>query len=147
MLPKLVAIAAIAVAVVAGVFVYFSYMSTSNSVPNVKFVEFNVDKTDIKVGESSTVTFNVESQEQQMINNTKVAIVITPSGYQPYLTVDKQTTVLPVLAGKGARTGEESASITAVGVPAQEATYSVKAILYAENVQSDIKNFDLHIHQ
>lgn len=73
--------------------------------------------------------------------------MIEPSGYQPYLSVNKQTVELPDLRSKDARTGQMSFTITAASAPAKEALYTVKGVLIAEGAQSDVREFELRIRQ
>src|SRR5688572_32944390 len=91
--------------------------------PNVKFVEFTADRLDIRVGESTNVVFNVQNSEPRAITDARVSIVIEPSGYQPYLSIDRPTIELPGLQSKDARTGQMQVTITATSAPAKEAVY------------------------
>jgi hypothetical protein len=115
--------------------------------PNVRFTDFTADRLDIRVGEATNVVFNVQNQESRPINNSRVAIVIEPAGYEPYLSVDRPTVQLPYLQGKDARTGQMQVTISATGAPALEALYTVKGVLLVEGVQSDVREFQLRIRQ
>ena len=120
-----------------------------NSPPNVKFVEFTFDrKQDIKVGESLKVFFNVVNHESGTFNDVRVVVFIEPSSsYQPYLLIDKPTVILPALTGKNSQTGQNQVTITAIGSPAKEATYTVRGVLYVDGMQTDVREFDLKIRQ
>jgi hypothetical protein len=77
----------------------------------------------------------------------QVIIVIEPSGYQSYLTIQNQTVQLPDLHSKDARTGQIEVVISAAGAPAKEAVYTVKGILFIEGNTSDVREFELRIRQ
>ena len=141
------AVAALIVAIAIAVIVFSMPAHRNPGIPNVKFTEFTPDKTDIKVGESAKILFNVQNLEMRPIIDAQVIIVIEPSGYQPYLTIQNQTTQLPGLHGKDARTGEMQIAINAAGAPAKEAVYTVKGVLFVEGKQSDVKQFELRIKQ
>ena len=148
MLLKVIAIAAIAVAIAVAVIVFTMPQKNAPGAPNVKFTKFTADNTDIKVGGSSKIVFNVENLEDRSINSSKVLVEIEPSRYQPYLSISDPVIELPKLQGKDARTGEIPVTITATSVPAQEAVYTVKGVLMAEGQQTDEREFDLKIrHQ
>jgi len=145
---KVIAVAAIVVAVAIAVIVFTMPMQkTAPGVPNVKFATFTADNTDIKVGGSSKIVFNVQNLEDRSINSSKVLVVIEPSQYQPYLTISNPVIVLPKLQGKDARTGEIPVTITATSAPAEEAVYTVKGVLMAEDHQTDVREFDLKIRR
>lgn len=60
----------------------------------------------------------------------QVIIVIEPSGYQSYLTIQNQTVQLAELHSRDTRTGQIEATISAAaGAQAKEAVYTVKEIL------------------
>jgi hypothetical protein len=141
-----IAVAALAVAIAAAVII-FTLPRTNPGVPNVKFTDFTPDRIDIKVGESTNIVFNVQNLESRSITDARVVTMIEPSSYQPYLLIDKPTTNLPDLQSKDARTGQMRITITAVSAPAKEAVYTVKSVLYAEGVQSDVSQFDLKVRQ
>ncbi len=122
-------------------------IQTNSGIPNVKFTEFTPDKMDIRVGESTKILFNVQNLEMRPIVDAQVVIVIEPSSYQPYLTIQNQTTELPDLYGKDARTGQMQAVINAVNAPAKEALYTVKGVLFVEDKQSDVKDFEFRVRQ
>ena len=144
---KVIAVAALAVAIAVAVIVFSMPAQRNPNMPNVKFTEFTPDRTDIKVGESAKILFNVQNLETRPITDAQVIIVIEPSGYQPYLAIRNQTTELPGMHGKDARTGEMQVVISAAGAPAKEAVYTVKGVLFVEAKQSDIKQFELTIRQ
>jgi hypothetical protein len=89
----------------------------------------------------------VQNMESRNINDSQVVTVIEPSGYQPYLSIDRPTIELPDLQGRDARTGEMQVAITATSSPAKEALYAVKGVLMVEGKQSDVRQFDLRIRQ
>lgn len=149
MLLKVIALAAIAGTVaVAAALIVFSMSAQSNSnAPNVKFTDFTADRLDIRVGEATKVVFNVQNLEFRAITDARVVTVIEPSSYQPYLSIDKPTIELPDLQSKDARTGQMQITITAASTPAKEAVYTVKGVLFAEGVQTDVKEFELRIRE
>lgn len=143
----MIAVAALAAAIAIAVIVYSMSIQTNSGIPNVKFTEFTPDKMDIRVGESTKILFNVQNLEMRPIVDAQVVIVIEPSSYQPYLTIQNQTTELPDLYGKDARTGQMQAVINAVNAPAKEALYTVKGVLFVEDKQSDVKDFEFRVRQ
>jgi hypothetical protein len=148
LIKKIIVIAIVAVvAIIAGAIIFSMQRSSTEAVPNVKFVSFGSDKQEIRVGESSNISFNVQNSEDRAISDARIVIVIEPSGYEPYLLISNRTIDLPTLFSKDARTGDITIQITAAESPAKEAVYTVKAMLFAEGVQSDIKQFDLKVRQ
>jgi len=144
---KVIAVVTLAIAVAVAVFVFTMSRQTEPGAPSVKFTEFTPDKVDIKVGESTNVVFNVQNLEEKSVNNSKVMIVIEPSSYQPYLSINDPTIELQELRGKDARTGQIQVTIFATSAPAKEAVYTVKGVLLVDGKQADIREFDLKIHQ
>jgi hypothetical protein len=142
-----IAIVALVVAIAVAIIVFSMPMQTNSDVPNVKFTEFTPDRRDISVGESTKILFNVQNLEMRPIIDGQVIIVIEPSGYQPYLTIQNQTVHLPDLHSRDARTGQIEVIITAAGAPAKEAVYTVKGVLFIEGNQSDIREFELRVRQ
>lgn len=143
----MIAIAALVVAIAVAIIVFSMPMQTNSDVPNVKFTEFTPDRRDISVGESTKILFNVQNLEMRPIIDGQVIIVIEPSGYQPYLTIQNQTVHLPDLHSRDARTGQIEVMISAAGAPAKEAVYTVKGVLFIEGNQSDIREFELRVRQ
>ena len=143
----MIAIAALVVAIAVAIIVFSMPMQTNSDVPNVKFTEFTPDRRDISVGESTKILFNVQNLEMRPIIDGQVIIVIEPSGYQSYLTIQNQTVQLPDLYSRDARTGQIEVIISAAGVPAKEAVYTVKGVLSIEGNQSDIREFELRVRQ
>jgi hypothetical protein len=142
-----IAVAALAVAIAVAIIVFSMPMQTNSDAPNVKFTEFTPDRRDISVGESTKILFNVQNLEMRPITDGQVIIVIEPSGYQSYLTIQNQTVQLPDLYSRDARTGQMEVVITAAGAPAKEALYTVKGILFIEGNQSDVREFELRVRQ
>jgi hypothetical protein len=142
-----IAIAALAVAIAIAIIVFSMPMQTNSDLPNVKFTEFTPDRRDISVGESTRILFNVQNLEMRSITDGQVIIVIEPSGYQPYLTIQNQTVQLPDLYSRDARTGQIEVIISAAGAPAKEAVYTVKGVLFIEGNQSDVREFELRVRQ
>jgi hypothetical protein len=142
-----IAIAALVVAIAVAIIVFSLPMQTNSDVPNVKFTEFTPDRRDISVGESTKILFNVQNLEMRPIIDGQVIIVIEPSGYQSYLTIQNQTVQLPDLHSRDARTGQIEVIISAAGVPAKEAVYTVKGVLFIEGNQPDIREFELRVRQ
>ncbi|MDQ3909458.1 MAG: hypothetical protein M3232_03510 [Thermoproteota archaeon] len=143
----MIAVAALAVAIAIAIIVFSMPMQTNSNVPNVKFTEFTPDKRDISVGDSTKILFNVQNLEMRPITDGQVIIVIEPSGYQSYLTIQNQTVQLPDLHSRDARTGQMEVVISAAGAPAKEAVYTVKGVLFIEGSQSDVREFELRIRQ
>jgi hypothetical protein len=142
-----ITVAALAVALAVAVIVFSIPMQTDSHAPNLKFTEFTPDRMDIKVGEFTKILFNVQNLETRPITDAQVVIVIEPSGYQSYLTIQNQTVQLPDLHSKDARTGQMQVVISAAGAPAKEAVYTVKGVLFIEGNQSDVREFELRIRQ
>jgi hypothetical protein len=142
-----IAVAALAVAIAIAIIVFSMPMQTNSNVPNVKFTEFTPDKKDISVGDSTKILFNVQNLEMRPITDGQVIIVIEPSGYQSYLTIQNQTVQLPDLHSRDARTGQMEVVISAASAPAKEAVYTVKGVLLIEGSQSDVREFELRIRQ
>ena len=143
----MIAVAALAVAIAVAIIVFSMPMQTNSDAPNVKFTEFTPDRRDISVGESTKILFNVQNLEMRPITDGQVIIVIEPSGYQSYLTIQHHTVQLPDLHSRDARTGQMEVVITAAGAPAKEALYTVKGILFIEGNQSDVREFELRVRQ
>lgn len=143
----MIAIVALVVAIAVAIIVFSMPMQTNSDVPNVKFTEFTPDRRDISVGESTKILFNVQNLEMRPIIDGQVIIVIEPSSYQPYLTIQNQTVHLPDLHSRDARTGQIEVIISAAGAPAKEAVYTVKGVLFIEGNQSDIREFELRVRQ
>lgn len=150
MIGKIIVVAAIVIVAVAAAAIVFSMQQSGGgtslaSVPNVKFVSFDADRKDIKVGETTNVFYNVQNFEVRSIDDARVTIMIEPSGSDSYLSINNKTVSLPQLLGKDAATGKINVSITATGSPAKEAVYVVKGLLFVEGVQSDSRQFELKI--
>lgn len=143
----MIALVALAVALAVAIIVFSMPMQTNSDVPNVKFTEFTPDKRDISVGESTKILFNVQNLEMRPITEGQVIIVIEPSGYQSYLTIQNQTVQLPDLHSRDARTGQMEVVIFAASAPAKEAVYTVKGVLFIEGSQSDVREFELRVRQ
>jgi hypothetical protein len=143
----IVAVAALAVAIAVAIIVFSMPTQTNSDAPNVKFTEFTPDRRDISVGESTKILFNVQNLEIRPITDGQVIVVIEPSGYQSYLTIQNQTVQLPDLHSRDARTGQMEVVITAAGAPAKEAVYTVKGVLFIEGNQSDVREFELRVRQ
>jgi NhaP-type Na+/H+ or K+/H+ antiporter len=140
-------VVALAVAIAVAVIVFSIPMQTNSDAPNVKFTEFNPDRREINVGESTRIVFNVQNLEMRPITEGQVIIVIEPSGYQSYLTIQNQTVQLPDLHSRDARTGQMEVIIFAASAPAKEAVYTVKGVLFIEGSQSDVREFELRVRQ
>jgi hypothetical protein len=142
-----IAVAALAVAIAVAIIVFSMPMQTNSDAPNVKFTEFTPDRRDISIGESTKILFNVQNLEMRPITDGQAVIVIEPSGYQSYLTIQNQTVQLPDLHSRDARTGQIEVVISAAGAPAKEAVYTVKGVLFIEGTQSDVREFELRVRQ
>jgi hypothetical protein len=142
-----ITVAALAVAIAVAIIVFSIPTQTNSDAPNLKFTEFTPDRTDIRVGESTRILFNVQNLETRPITDARVIIVIEPSGYQSYLIIQNQTVQLPDLHGRDARAGQMEVVINAAGAPAKEAVYTVKGLLLIEGNQSDVREFELRVRQ
>jgi pectin methylesterase-like acyl-CoA thioesterase len=142
-----IAVAALAVAIAVAIIVFSMPIQKESDGPTLKFTEFTPDRRDIKVGESTKILFNVQNLVTRSITDAQVVIVIEPSGYQSYLTIQNQTVQLPDLYGRDARTGQMQVVISAAGAPAKEAVYTVKGLLFVEGNQSDVREFELRVRQ
>ena len=107
----MIAAVALVVAVAVAVIVFTMPVQSAPGAPNVRFTEYTPDRLDIKVGESTKIVFNVQNMESRNINDSQVVTVIEPSGYQPYVSIDRPTIELPDLQGKDARTGEPTGMV------------------------------------
>lgn len=125
MLWKLIVVTALAVAIVVAISVFSMPRQTDSDIPNVNFIEFNPDRRDIRVGESTEILFNVQNLETRPITDAQVFIVIEPQGYQSYLMIQNQTIDLPDLHSRDARTGQMEVVVSAIAAPAKEAVYLV----------------------
>ena len=143
----MIAVAALAVAIAVAIIVFSMPIQKESDGPNLKFTEFTPDRRDIKVGESTKILFNVQNLVARPITDAQVVIVIEPSGYQSFLTIQNQTVQLPDLYGRDARTGQMQVVISAAGAPAKEAVYTVKGLLFVEGNQSDVREFELRVRQ
>jgi hypothetical protein len=119
----------------------------ATNVPDVKFVSFDADRRDITVGETANIIYNVQNFESRAIADATVTISIESPGYDQFLSIQNQTTLLTSLSAKDAATGETTVPITATGSPAKEAVYVVRGILLVEGVQSDVRELELKINQ
>ncbi|HXG06545.1 MAG TPA: hypothetical protein VNI77_04375 [Nitrososphaera sp.] len=147
MLFKVIAIAAAAVTIAVGIVIFLMSTNASPGVPNVRFTDFTADRIDIRVGQATNIVFNVQNLEDRAITDGRVVITIEPSGYQPYLSIDRPSVDLPDMLSKDARTGQMHVTITANGAPAKEALYTVKGVLMVEGIQSDVREFELRVRQ
>ena len=147
----LVAIVAIATifasVIIIGQFFVQQQRQQNPEAPDVRFITFEVDKQEITVGESTNVLINVRSSEDKVIDDAKVVMMLEPSGYEPYISISNNPLQLPVFLGKDARTGAVNISISATAIPAKEAVYIVKGMVFVNDVQTDIKEFPLTIRQ
>ena len=146
-LVAIVAIATIFASVIIGQLFVQQQHQQNPEAPDVRFITFEVDKQEITVGESTNVLINVRSSEDKVIDDAKVLMMLEPSGYEPYVSISNNPLQLPVFLGKDARTGEVNISISATAIPAKEAVYIVKGMVFVNDVQTDIKEFPLTIRQ
>ena len=140
-------IAAIAIAaVVFAVTAQQESTTTSEFAPDVKFVTFQADKQVVKVGESTTVLLNVQNSEGRAIDDARVIVTVEPAAGNSYLSISNNTVELPDM-NPDARTGEIRIKITATGTPAEEAVYSVKGTVVAEDARADVRELQMTIKQ
>jgi hypothetical protein len=118
----------------------------SDFAANVKFIKFEAGKQEIKVGESTTLVFNVQNSEDRVIDDAKVSVTVDPAAGNAYLSISNSTLDLPSM-NMDARTGEIKVTITATGTPATEAIYIVRGTLFAEETKTDVREFQLTIKQ
>ena len=151
MIGKIIIVAAVVIVGIAAAVLVFLIPQqdgmTAITVPNVKFVSFDADRKDITVGETANMIYNVQNFEERAIADARVTISIESAGYEQFLSIQNQTTVLTSLPAKDAATGEIRVPITATGSPAKEAVYVAKGILFVEGVQTDVRQLELRIHQ
>lgn len=140
-------LAALAAAILVAVLVFSIPPTRTIGSPDVKFTEFLPDRTDIKVGESINVVFNVQNNEPRLVNDSKVQIILEPSGYHPYISISDPVIELPAMLASDSRTGEQKIIIHANSLPAKEVVYDVKGVLLVEGKQSDVREFELRIRQ
>jgi hypothetical protein len=116
----------------------------NESAPAVRFVEFEADRDEIRVGESATYAFNVENFEGRVIDSARVVTTVEPQVGKTYLSISNSTVDLPALP-EGARTGSMEVSVVATGAPAIEATYNVKVVLSVQGTVTDARDLQLTI--
>jgi hypothetical protein len=144
---SLVAVAVIVGAVLAIISAQQGERTTiSEFAPKVNFITFEAEKQEIRVGESTSILYNVQNSEDRVIDDARVVLIVEPEAGQTYLSISNRTVDLPVL-NKDGRTGEIKVTITATGTPATEAIYVVKGILSAEGTKTDAREFDLTVRQ
>jgi hypothetical protein len=141
----------VAVAVIAGVVIAVTAAqqedtTISEFAPEVKFITFEANKQEIRVGESATVLLNVQNSEDRAIGGARVAVTVEPAAGNDYLSISNDTVELPAM-NPDARTGEIKVTITATETPAEEAVYSVKGAVFAEDAKTDAREFRLTIRQ
>jgi hypothetical protein len=122
------------------------HTTISEFAPKVNFVKFEPERQELRVGQSTRILFNVQNSEDRVINNSKVIVTVEPEVGKNYLSINNSTVDLPVL-NTNARTGEMKITLTAIGTPAKEAVYVVKATLVTEETKADVKEFQLTIRQ
>ncbi len=143
-------IGALAAAVIIGIVLAVSFHQqagrTGESAPMVTFVKFEVERQELRVGENTSILFNVENSEDRAIEDARVVVAIEPETGNRYLSTSNSTTDLPVLY-TNARSGDVTVTITATGAPAREAVYDVTGTLFAEGATADVGEFELTILQ
>jgi hypothetical protein len=120
--------------------------ATSGSAPELDFVKFEVERQEVRVGEATSILFNVENSGERAIDDGSVAIAVEPEAGRNYLSISNGTVELPALS-TNARSGDVKVTITATGTPAREAVYLVKCVLYGEGAVADVREFQLTIRQ
>lgn len=118
----------------------------SQFAPKVNFIEFEAIKQEIRVGESTSILFNVQNSEDRVIDDAKVVLTVEPEVGNTYLSISNSTIELPAM-NTHARTGDIEITITANGTPAKEAVYVIKGVLSTEGTKTDIREFQLTIRQ
>jgi hypothetical protein len=118
----------------------------SEFAPDVEFITFEASKQEIRVGESTTLLLNVQNSEDRTIGDARVAVTVEPAAGNSYLSISNSTVELPAM-NPDARTGQIKVTITATGNPAEEAVYSIKGAVFAEDARTDVREFRLTIRQ
>lgn len=142
-------IGALAAAVIIGIVLAMSFQPagrTGEPAPMVTFVKFEVERQELRVGQNTSILFNVENAEGRAIEDARVVVTIEPEAGNRYLSTSNSTTDLPVLY-TNARSGDMTVTITATGAPAREAVYDVRGTLFAEGASADVREFELTILQ
>lgn len=119
---------------------------TSESAPELDFVNFEVETQEVRVGETTSILFNVQNSEDRVIDDARVIITVEPEVGETYLSINNSTVELPAL-NTNARSGDIKVTITATGTPAREAVYLIKGTLYAVENVADVREFQLTIRQ
>jgi hypothetical protein len=120
--------------------------TTSEAAPELDFVKFEVERQEVRVGEATSILFNVQNSGERVIEDARVVIAIEPEAGRNYLSISNGTVELPALS-TNARSGDVKVTITATGTPAREAVYLVKGSVYAEDAIADAREFQLTIRQ
>lgn len=143
----IVVAAIVIVVIVAATFQQFQRtISDESSAPRVTFVEFEVERQELQVGQNTSILFNVENSEDRVIDDAAVTMVVKPEAGNTYLSISNNTIDLPVLY-TNARSGEIKVTITATGTPAREAVYDVTSTLFAQGTRADVREFEITIRQ
>lgn len=120
--------------------------TTIESAPELDFVNFEVETQEVRVGETTSILFNVQNSEDRVIYDARVIITVEPEVGETYLSINNSTVELPAL-NTNARSGDIKVTITATGTPAKEAVYLIKGTLYAVENVADVREFQLTIRQ
>jgi len=120
--------------------------TTIESAPELDFVNFEVETQEVRVGETTSILFNVQNSEDRVIDDARVLITVEPEVGETYLSINNSTVELPAL-NTNARSGDIKVTITATGTPAKEAVYLIKGTLYAVENVADVREFQLTIRQ
>lgn len=141
------AVAAIAIgAIITVTFQQVQHTMMSDSAPQVNFVTFEVERQELRVGQNTSVLFNVENLEDSAIEDARVVVTIEPEAGNTFLSTSNSTVELPMLY-TNARSGDMTVTITATGTPAMEAVYDIACTLFAQGTRTDIRQFELTIRQ
>ncbi|HEX7032984.1 MAG TPA: hypothetical protein VF172_08295 [Nitrososphaera sp.] len=143
--------AIVAAAIVTAVIVAVTFQQVQRTIndepaPRVTFVEFEVERQELQVGQNTSILFNVENSEARVIDDAAVSIEVKPEVGNTYLSISNKTIDLPVLY-TNARSGEIKVTITATGTPAREAVYDITSTLLAEGTTADVREFEIKIRQ
>ncbi|MEP0826873.1 MAG: hypothetical protein HRF40_15495 [Nitrososphaera sp.] len=142
----LVAAAIVIAVVLALTFQQVQRTISDESAPRVTFVEFEIERQELQVGQNTSIVFNVESSEDRIIDDATVSIEVSPAVGSNYLSISNNTINLPVLYTNG-RSGEIKVTITATGTPAREAVYDITSTLSAGGARADVRQFEITIRQ
>ena len=78
--------------------------TTSGSAPELDFVKFEVERQEVRVGEATSILFNVQNSGERAVDDARVVVAIEPEAGRNYLSISNGTVELPALS-TNARSG------------------------------------------